>query len=57
MQWCLWRFGLLTETEIDGVIGSKSVAAIKIAQARLGIKVDGIVGKSARTTFNTVLDN
>lgn len=57
VQWCLWRFGLLTEEGIDGVIGSKSVAAIKIAQARLGIKVDGIVGKSTRTTFNTVLDN
>ncbi len=57
VQWCLWRFGLLADAEIDGMIGSKSVTAIKIAQARLGIKVDGIVGKSTRTTFNTVLDN
>ena len=57
VQWCLWRFGLLTEAEIDGVIGSESVAAIKIAQARLRLNVDGIVGKNTRMAFNTVLDS
>ncbi len=57
VQWCLWRFGLLEESGIDGVIGSKSVSAIKIAQARLGLNVDGIVGKNTRTTFNSVLDS
>lgn len=57
VQWCLWRFGLLEKSGIDGVIGSKSVAAIKIAQARLGIKVDGIVGKNTRMAFNSVLDS
>lgn len=57
VQWCLWRFGLLTEAGIDGVIGSESVAAIKIAQARLRLNVDGIVGKNTRMAFNTVLDS
>ncbi|MDE7183437.1 MAG: hypothetical protein K2O40_02955 [Lachnospiraceae bacterium] len=23
VQWCLWRFGLLEKSEIDGVIGTK----------------------------------
>ena len=32
VQWCLWRFGLLEQSGIDGVIGIKSDAAIKIAQ-------------------------
>ena len=56
VQWCLWRFGLLAKSGIDGVIGSKSVAAIKVAQKRLGLNDDGIVGEITRSTFVSVLD-
>lgn len=51
VQWCLWRFGLLEESGIDGVIGPKSEEAISIAQKRLGLRVDGIVGKNTRQIF------
>lgn len=51
VQWCLWRFGLLDKSEIDGVIGSKSDMAIREAQRRLGLAVDGIVGKNTCQTF------
>lgn len=56
MQWCLWRFGLLEKSGIDGVIGLKSVAAIKIAQSRLGLNNDGIVGEVTRKTFKSVFE-
>jgi len=46
---------LLEESEIDGVIGSHSESAIKVAQARLGIGVDGIVGNITLNTFKSVL--
>lgn len=55
VQWCLWRFGLLDKTGIDGVIGSKSEAAIKTAQGRLGLAVDGIVGKNTRKRFKAAI--
>ncbi len=55
VQWCLWRFGLLDKAGIDGVIGSHSESAIKVAQERLGIGVDGIVGNITRNTFKGVL--
>lgn len=51
VQWYLWRFGLLEESGIDGVIGPKSEEAISIAQKRLGLRVDGIVGKNTRQIF------
>ena len=51
VQWCLWRFGLLEKAGIDGVIGSKSDMAIREAQRRLGLAVDGIVGKNTRQIF------
>lgn len=54
VQWCLWRFGLLEKTGIDGVIGAKSEAAIKAAQMRLGLAADGIVGKQTRQAFKCV---
>ncbi len=54
VQWCLWRFGLLRKSEIDGIIGSKSEAAIKTAQERLGLKKDGIVGELTRKTFISI---
>lgn len=51
VQWFLWRFGLITKKEIDGIIGNKSYKAIKTAQERLGLEVDGIVGKNTRNVF------
>lgn len=51
VQWYLWRFGLLEESGIDGAIGPKSEEAISIAQKRLGLRVDGIVGKNTRQIF------
>lgn len=56
VQWCLWRFGLLEQSGIDGVIGIKSEAAIKIAQERLGAVVDGIVGKNTREKFKIAIE-
>ncbi|MDE5695791.1 MAG: peptidoglycan-binding protein, partial [Lachnospiraceae bacterium] len=41
---------------IDGVIGIKSEAAIKIAQGRLGLVVDGIVGKNTREKFKIAIE-
>jgi len=55
VQWCLWRFGLLDKSGIDGVIGPNSEAAIRATQERLGLVVDGIVGKNTRQTFKIVL--
>lgn len=60
VQWYLWRFGLFTKdgradvTQIDGIIGSKSVEAVKIAQERLGLPQTGIVDKNTRTVFKQV---
>lgn len=54
VQWYLWRFGLLQKGEIDGVIGKKSDAGISEAQRRLGLAVDGIVGKVTRTTWKKI---
>lgn len=54
VQWYLWRFGLLQKNEIDGIIGKKSDAAIKEAQRRLGLAVDGIVGKVTRATWKKI---
>ncbi len=56
VQWCLWRFGLLEKSGIDGVIGTKSVTAIKTAQKRLGLNSDGIVGEVTRKTFISVFE-
>lgn len=51
VQWYLWRFGLIQKEEIDGIIGKKSDAAIREAQRRLGLAVDGIVGKTSRALW------
>jgi peptidoglycan hydrolase-like protein with peptidoglycan-binding domain len=56
VQWCLWRFGLLDQSGIDGTIGSKSEAALKTAQKRLGLSVDGIAGKNTREKFKIALE-
>lgn len=54
VQWYLWHFGLLDQSGIDGVIGPKSEAAIRTAQKRLGLAVDGIVGQNTRQKFKQV---
>jgi GH25 family lysozyme M1 (1,4-beta-N-acetylmuramidase) len=62
VQWYLWRFGLLTnskgvlsEANIDGDFGEKTEVAVKEAQKRLGISVDGIVGEKTRNAFKSTL--
>lgn len=54
VQWYLWRFGLIQKDEIDGIIGQKSDAGIREAQRRLGLAVDGIVGKVTRSTWKKI---
>ena len=61
VQWHLWRFGLLVDangipdaTLIDGYWGAKSDAALREAQRRLGLVVDGCVGQNTRDKFETV---
>lgn len=54
VQWYLWRFGLLNKDEIDGIIGQKSDVAIREAQRRLKLAVDGIVGKVSRALWKKI---
>jgi hypothetical protein len=54
VQWHLWIFGLINKSDIDGIIGVKSITAIKEAQKRLGLTQDGIVGKNTRAKFKEV---
>ena len=54
VQWYLWRFGLIQKDEIDGIIGQKSDAAIREAQRRLKLPVDGTVGKVTRATWKKI---
>ena len=54
VQWYLWRFGLLQKKEIDGNIGKESDVAIREAQRRLGLVVDGIVGKATRAVWKKI---
>lgn len=54
VQWYLWRFGLLRKDDIDGAIGKKSDVAIREAQRRLGLPVDGIVGKVTQATWKKI---
>lgn len=54
VQWYLWRFGLLQKNEIDGIIGKQSDAGIREAQRRLGLAVDGIVGKVSRALWKKI---
>lgn len=54
VQWYLWRFGLITKVQIDGTIGAKSLAAIRTAQERLGLIIDGKVGPVTREAFKKV---
>ncbi len=54
VQWYLWRFGLLQKEEIDGIIGKQSDVAIREAQRRLGLTIDGIVGKASRALWKKI---
>lgn len=54
VQWYLWRFGLLQKEEIDSIIGKTSDAGIREAQRRLGLTVDGIVGKVSRAVWKKI---
>lgn len=58
VQWHLWRFGLLVDehgmpdvTLIDGYWGRKSDAALREAQRRLELIIDGIAGSKTREAF------
>lgn len=55
VQWHLWRFGLIDKSEIDGIIGAKTDAAIREAQRRLGLVADGVVGKNTRVVFVSIM--
>jgi peptidoglycan hydrolase-like protein with peptidoglycan-binding domain len=54
VQWYLWRFGLIEKSGIDGIIGKKSLSAIKEAQKRLGLTADGVVGNGTKAAFKKV---
>lgn len=57
VNWYLWRFGLLTtngvpdENKVINEITMESYLAIKEAQKRLGLEVDGKVGQITRNVF------
>ena len=48
VQWELMEAGLLTEADIDGICGSKTVAAIIAYQKSCKITADGLAGKTTR---------
>lgn len=48
VQWELMEAGLLTEADIDGICGSKTVAAIIKYQQSCKITADGLAGKTTR---------
>lgn len=48
IQWELMEAGLLTEADIDGICGSKTVAAILKYQKSCKIPADGLAGKTTR---------
>nr|DAG28809.1 MAG TPA: putative peptidoglycan binding domain protein [Bacteriophage sp.] len=49
IQWELMEAGLLTEKDIDGICGSKTVAAIIKYQQSCKITADGLAGKTTRS--------
>lgn len=54
VQWCLWRFGLIEKSGIDGIFGVNTQAAVKEAQKRLGLSIDGIVGNVTKDTWKKI---
>ena len=48
IQWELMEAGLLTEADIDGICGPKTVAAIIAYQKSCKITADGLAGKTTR---------
>ena len=58
VQWYCWRFGCLLDSkgqpdisEIDGIFGSKTLAAVKEAQRRLGMPQTGVVKTADRAVW------
>ena len=48
IQWELMEAGLLTEADIDGICGPKTVAAIIAYQKSCKITADGLAGQTTR---------
>lgn len=58
VQWYCWKFGLFVDkngnadsTQIDGIFGAKTEAAVKEAQKRLGMPETGVVTKVDRAIW------
>ena len=58
VQWYCWRFGCLLDSkgqpdssEIDGIFGGKTLAAVKEAQRRLGMPQTGVVKTADRAVW------
>ena len=52
-KWTQWYLNVVDDAglSVDGVIGAKSVAAIKIFQQKAGLAADGISGKQTRAAL------
>ena len=62
VQWYLWKFGLLvnskgvlSDANIDGIFGDQTDAQVREAQHRLGLVVDGVVGKNTKAAFKKTI--
>lgn len=51
LQWYLWKVGYLTEGDIDGAFGAKTLSAVKAFQADSKLDVDGYAGSATRTAL------
>lgn len=59
--WYLWRFGMLIDTGgapdarmIDGYLTTGDIFKVKLAQDRLGLKADGIVGIKTKSVWKKI---
>lgn len=55
VQWALWKdecYANNSKSEIDGIFGVKSTAALKVFQERHGLKPDGIAGPLTKAVIN-----
>lgn len=51
MQWNLWRGGYYesgSKSEVDGIAGDRTIAALKLYQCKHGLEADGICGPLTR---------
>ena len=51
LQWHLYKSGYLTESDVDGSFGAKTLLAVKAFQADNGLAVDGVVGSGTRQSL------